>query len=371
MKIGIFIDDMSAKGGQVRVVANLCHAWAAAGWDVHLITSGDEECGFPIPGAVRRHSLLRRSRRTGIFRYLDNISLSVRLGRLSRQLSLDGLLAISAVESVILALSRCGSSVVKLGSEHVYSRHYPMPWLLGLCRRYLYPMLSGVVCPARKSAIALREDCPGVNAIHIPNLLIWPPGDVEDKNLHDLTAGRKRFITCGRLVFDKGFDVIIDAFAIIADKCDAWDLVIIGEGPAEEALRQRAAEKALRKRIIFTGYSDRADSYYKSSDVFVFASPQEGFGMVIAEAQASGLPAICFDCLAGPSDIVDHGKSGVMVPLGDVIAFSKSMQQLAEDAKLRQSMSRMAVDEAKKFGPDAIVPRWGAAFGHSMSTSSS
>jgi glycosyltransferase involved in cell wall biosynthesis len=300
-------------------------------------------------------------------RYWDNLLLAFRLGRLSRRESFDGVLAISAVESVILALSRCGDSVVKLGSEHVYARHYATPWLLGVCRRHLYPMLSGVVCPASKSAVALSEDCPRANAIFIPNMLVWPPEGADKLHVPRLVAGRRRFITCGRLVYDKGFDVIIDAFASVASHCDDWDLVIVGEGPAERDLRLRAEAKGLGRRVIFTGYSDSVHSYYEESEVFVFASPQEGFGMVIAEAQASGLPVVCFDCLAGPSDIVAHGKSGILVPLGDVRGLASSMETLANDSGLRASMKNEATRCAEKFGRGALVPQWSAAFRNACS----
>jgi glycosyltransferase involved in cell wall biosynthesis len=297
-----------------------------------------------------------------MMRNWDNLILAIRLGGLCKEHSLDGLLAISAVESVILALSRCGESLVKIGSEHVYARHYPMPWLLGVCRRHLYPLLDAVVCPASKSAVALSEDCPRANVIHIPNLLVWPPEAISTHDGSELDQGRRRFITCGRLVFDKGFDVIIDAFASIAAKCSGWDLVIVGEGPAEEDLRRRADDKGLAERVVFTGFSDSVHKYYEHSDIFVFASPQEGFGMVIAEAQASGLPAICFDCLAGPSDIVIHGKTGILVPLGDAQGFAISMENLAHDSSLRASMKYEATRCAEKFRRDVVVPQWSAAF---------
>jgi len=362
MKVAIFIDRVDNSGGQVRVVANLCHAWVQSGWEVHLITTDQHACSYSIPSSVIRHKLLSHPRRRGVMRIWDNFLITLGLRKVAYHERLNGILAISAVESILLALARCPSTVIKLGSEHIYARHYPMPTLLGLCRRFVYPILDGVVCPASQAARALREDCPRVNAINIPNLLVWPSLVGSDSSAPRLSRERRRFVSCGRLVFDKGFEDVIEAFSRVAVSFSEWDLVIIGDGPAEEALKGEAKSRGLIDRVIFVGHTDQAHRYYEGSDVFVYASPKEGFGMVIAEAQASGLPVICFDCLAGPRDIVSDGESGMLIPLGDVDAFAGAMRRLAADQGLRQRMAVEARQVSAKLGLRSIIPRWIAAF---------
>lgn len=362
MKIGIFIDRINVSGGQARVVANLCHAWVQSGWEVHLITTDQHACSYSIPSSVIRHNLLSHPRRPGVMRAWDNFLITLGLRKVAYHERLNGILAISAVESILLALARCPSSVVKLGSEHVYARHYPMPTLLGLCRRFIYPMLDGVVCPASQAAMALREDCPRVNAINIPNLLVWPSLDGANSLGHRLSRERRRFVSCGRLVFDKGFEDVIEAFSRVAASISEWDLLIIGEGPAEEALKSAVKSRGLIDRVMFVGHTDQAHKFYEESDVFVYASPKEGFGMVIAEAQASGLPVICYDCLAGPRDIVCDGESGILIPLGDVEAFADAMRQLAFNDELRLTMSKEASRVFERLGVEALMPTWGNAF---------
>jgi glycosyltransferase involved in cell wall biosynthesis len=362
VKIGIFIDRINVSGGQVRVVANLCHAWVQSGWEVHLITTDQHACSYSIPSSVVRHKLLSHPRRQGVMRIWDNFLITLGLRKVAYHERLNGILAISAVESVLLALARCPSSVIKLGSEHVYARHYPMPTMLGLCRKFVYPMLDGVVCPASQAARALREDCPRVNAINIPNLLVWPSLGGADSSAPRLSRERRRFVSCGRLVFDKGFEDVIEAFSRVAASISEWDLVIIGDGPAEEALKGEAKSRGLIDRVMFVGHTDQAHKCYEESDVFVYASPKEGFGMVIAEAQASGLPVICYDCLAGPRDIVCDGESGILIPLGDVEALADAMRQLAFNDELRLTMSKKASRVFERLGVQALMPTWGNAF---------
>ena len=362
MKAAIFIDRVDNSGGQVRVVANLCHAWVQSGWEVHLIPTDQHACSYSIPSSVVRHKLLSHPRRRGVMRIWDNFLITLGLRKVAYHERLNGILAISAVESTLLALARCPSSVIKLGSEHVYARHYPMPTLLGLCRKFVYPMLDGVVCPASQAARALREDCPRVNAINIPNLLVWPSLGGADSSAPRLSRERRRFVSCGRLVFDKGFEDVIEAFSRVAASISEWDLVIIGDGPAEEALKGEAKSRGLIDRVMFVGHTDQAHKYYEESDVFVYASPKEGFGMVIAEAQASGLPVICYDCLAGPRDIVCDGESGILIPLGDVEALADAMRQLAFNDELRLTMSKKASRVFERLGVQALMPTWGNAF---------
>jgi glycosyltransferase involved in cell wall biosynthesis len=127
-------------------------------------------------------------------------------------------------------------------------------------------------------------------------------------------------------------------------------------------LRAKATCKGLSQRVIFTGHVDSMEDIYKSCEVFVYASPQEAFGMVIAEAQASGLPAICFDCLAGPSDIIRDEISGLLIRLGDVEAFSQAMIRLASNEELRASMAKEATKAKTIFGPEVVIRDWISAF---------
>jgi glycosyltransferase involved in cell wall biosynthesis len=163
-------------------------------------------------------------------------------------------------------------------------------------------------------------------------------------------------------VNDKGFDVLLEAFGRIAVSCPDWDLVVIGDGPSAHSLISIVRSKGLAERIMFVGFSNQAHLIYEACDVFIYASPQEGFGMVIAEAQASGLPAICFDCLAGPKDIVSDQETGMLIPLGDIECFAAAMGRLASDEVLRSRLALAAKGVSRKLGAAAIIPKWRTAF---------
>jgi len=362
MKIGIYIDSVEAKGGEARVVANLCHGWANAGWKIYLITASPGEPAFTIPVSVKRHTLAIRPRRNGIRRIWDNIRLAFLLGRYSREQQLDGILAISVIASLQLAVAPCSKTMIKAGSEHGYARHYSVPWYVKVGRRVLYPFLDFVICPATQSAIALREDCPGCNSVNIPNWIIWPQASSKPSNGLQVIPRRRLFVTSGRLVFDKGFDTVLESFSRVATLLPDWDLAIIGDGPAAESLKEKATTLGIAPRVHFHGFIDNAHEIYEKSDIFVYASPCEGFGMVIAEAQASGLPVVCYDCLAGPRDIVTDGVDGYLIKLGDIDGFVRSLYSLASDHGTREKMASAARMGRRRFEDAALMPKWAKIF---------
>ncbi|MGA0133218.1 MAG: glycosyltransferase family 4 protein [Opitutales bacterium] len=360
MHIAIFIDQMSRVGGSERVVSNLCRAWAEAGDRVTLITLGPDREGVAIPAAVERRSLSVRVKRGGLMGLLDSLLNGFRLGRLLRELQPDAALAVSTVASLQLAFARCADGLVKIGSEHGYARHYRLPFHVSLARRLLYPRLDLLVCPAEKSARAVAEDCPGTVVRAIPNPLVLPvpPSGRAVDPASILRSGRRHFCTSARFEPLKRIDELLEAFAIVAPVAPEWDLVILGDGPLRGALHAQVDALGLADRVRMPGMVGNPADWYAACDLFVFSSHSEGFGMVLAEAMAHGLPCVSYDCDAGPADIVRDGVDGDLVPVGDVRALAARMSVLAADDALRVRRSRLAREAGARYSPGAVLALW-------------
>ncbi|HEV2363918.1 MAG TPA: glycosyltransferase [Caulobacteraceae bacterium] len=134
-------------------------------------------------------------------------------------------------------------------------------------------------------------------------------------------------VAAGRLVRQKGFDVLISAFAG-APAAAGLDLVILGQGPLEAALRAQAAALGLADRVHFPGFQVNPWAWFARARLFVLASRWEGFGNVVAEALACGAPALVTDCDFGPSEQVEHGRSGWVALAGDADALARAMDLL-------------------------------------------
>lgn len=153
-------------------------------------------------------------------------------------------------------------------------------------------------------------------------------------------TSRPFLLAVGRFVPQKGYPNLIAAYARIANDIEQ-DLVILGEGPLEQELRAQVAAAGLEDRIHFAGYAENPFPIYAAARLFVLASQFEGFGNVIVEALACGTPVVATNCPGGPKDILDHGKYGTLVPVGDPPALATAIvAALATSANPQANMAR-------------------------------
>lgn len=178
--------------------------------------------------------------------------------------------------------------------------------------------------------------------------------DHRDVRFFERFGGRQAmtFLYVGRMSQEKNLDILFDAFDKVTRRVPGAQLAIVGDGPRLDELKRRARNN---HGVVFTGYIEGADlsAAYASADVFVFPSTTDTFGNAVAEAQASGLPAIVSD-RGGPQEIVGYEKSGVVLdlshPLKATDTLASAMSALAEDRDLRQELRRRALRNASNMG---------------------
>lgn len=154
-------------------------------------------------------------------------------------------------------------------------------------------------------------------------------------------------VAAGRLVPQKGFDILIRAFAATAGECS---LVILGNGPERAALGDLARRCGVDRRVRFLGFVENPWSYFARSAAFVCSSRWEGFGNVIIEAMACGVPVVSTDCDYGPREIIVHGQSGLLVAIEDVDALSKAITSVLDNPDLAHRLAVGARQRAQDFG---------------------
>lgn len=172
----------------------------------------------------------------------------------------------------------------------------------------------------------------------------------------------KRVIAVGRYVYQKGFDLLLQAWAKIEKLFPDWELAIYGMGDRSsyENLAQQLGINMNRCHL--NGSTQDIRKEYLESSLFVFSSRFEGFGMVLIEAMACGLPVVSFDCPCGPKDIVSHDEDGLLVPSGDIDKLANAMSQLMDSYELRHQMAKNAICNVRRFQIDEIADRWQLLF---------
>ncbi len=139
-------------------------------------------------------------------------------------------------------------------------------------------------------------------------------------------TGIKWVTAVGRFVPQKGFDLLLQAFWQLANDFPDWKLVVWGEGPERSKLECMAIRLGLGGQVRFPGISERPGGWINDADLFVMSSRYEGWGNVLAEALAAGVPAISFDCRWGPREIIEQNISGLLVSAEDVQALAHSIR---------------------------------------------
>lgn len=170
-----------------------------------------------------------------------------------------------------------------------------------------------------------------------------------------------RFVATGRLDRQKGFDLLIRAFAALPADLSDSQLTIFGDGPERAALCHQIKEAGLTDRVHLPGLSEAAAGWLSAGDALVVSSRFEGFPNVLAEATCSGLPSIAFDCPYGPSEIIADGRNGLLVPDGDVGALSAAMARLARDRELRARIACGDPEHSARLAPSQIMFEWDQA----------
>ena len=172
----------------------------------------------------------------------------------------------------------------------------------------------------------------------------------------------KRLLLIGRYSHEKGIDLMLETWAKMQDKCADWTLDIFGDGNREPYILQAKQLGIDMSRCHLNGRTDDVRREYANSAMLVCTSRFEGFGMVIAEAMACGLPVVSFDCPWGPRSIISDGEDGALVANGNVDDLVSSILKMVNDSELRHEMSMKAVENIKRFNIDNIAEKWRLLF---------
>jgi len=191
------------------------------------------------------------------------------------------------------------------------------------------------------------------NTMVIPNpLSFYPEKSSELKN--------KKVIAVGSHSYNKGYDRLLEIWKKIEIDFPDWTLEIYGKS-ANGKYESLAKELKLRQ-INFHPPVSNIEEKYLGASVFVLPSRSEGFGMVLTEAMACGLPVVSFDCPNGPADIIRNAEDGFLIENENIELFSEKLKLLIRDFELRKQMGRAGKENVKRYLPNQIVSQWNELF---------
>lgn len=199
------------------------------------------------------------------------------------------------------------------------------------------------------------------NWVELDNIEVIPdPLTFSPSSYSPLTE--KRVIAVGRYVYQKGFDILLKSWSIVEKECPEWSLTIIGQGERHKYVALIDELKIDRTHCELIGPTERIQDEYMSSSLFVMSSRFEGFGMVLVEAMACGLPVVSFDCPCGPKDIIQNKIDGVLVENGNVDKLAEALIMMIQHPEQRKVMANRAIESVQRFRIDQIAEKWKLLF---------
>lgn len=350
----VFVIAGLGAGGAERVLQLITADWVRARQVTIISFDAPSDVAFhPFDPKVNLIRLNIRPTRSGLFR---QISTTVRrisaLRRTISNLAPDVVISFLTKINVVALIASLGMRHPVIISERNNPRMQTSNATWGMLLSRLQWRASGIVMQTR-SSLEVLSDKARARAVVINNPVERLAKPLPKDGPPVLTA-------VGRLTPQKGFDLLIDAFAKVAPLHPDWTLRIWGDGEIRRQMELQVESLGLTERIQLPGISKNVGEWIDDTDAFVFSSRYEGFGNALAEAAGAGLAVVSFDCPYGPSDIIEHGRNGLLVPPENVAALSAALDRLMGDKNLRDQLGAAAREDIQRFAPDKIIAQWDA-----------
>ncbi len=352
MKKICFVDfDMSVRGGVEQVTASLANALADF-FEVHIISlyqegtlayELDERVHYKaLSDAEQRLSVMRKELKKPLANYFNKNKIDVAI----IQGNYSGFIA----------------SAVRFGvkTKLVFCDHGALMNQWDRRDIVVIRLISSLLC---HKVITLteqsREDY--IRKFHLPKKkvqCIYNWIDLSVARSEQYNKNSKRIISAGRFGKEKGFDMLIKAFAPVAKKHTDWHLDLFGDGEMMETVKNLIEEYALTENVHLMGMRTDLPQRYKDYAMYVLPSYREGMPLVLLEAKSNRLPIVSFDILTGPKEIVRDNVDGILVKPYDIDEMANAICTLIENDEKRRAFSVASQENLEKFSKATILEKW-------------
>jgi len=353
MRLTLVISSLGC-GGAERVMTTMANYWAAKDWDITLLTLDDGRVApfYDLDSRVRHIPLaLARLSRTPLAATKNNLKRISALRCAITASKPDAVISFVDKMNVITLLATCRLNVPVIVSEHSDPVKNSPGKIWERLRLLTYSWANLIVVLSQSALEYFSPNLRSRTRI-IPNPIVMPAGGREQ----GYKDSAKCLVAMGRLVHLKGFDLLLRALALIKDKHPDWTLTILGEGPSRSELELLRERLGLEGRVALPGKVKDPDTFLQEASLFVMSSRYEGFPMALCEAMAAGLPVICTDC--SNAGIIRDSVDGLLVPIENVEALSRTMDILMGDEAQRKRLASRAPDVVERFAIERVMRMW-------------
>lgn len=335
--------------GAERVTTVVANGLARRGWQVRILSLCSQVSQFALHEAIQIDALYT-TRPSFKSKYAATV-LAIR--RYVTDHGIDVLISVDTMLALFSLPACLGLPVRQIAWEHCHfdqdlgrrSRRLAR----GLAARYFERV---VVLTERDRARWHVGTKPARPVEAIPNPL---PFELSEP---DCLPRPKTVLAVGRLTEAKGFDILLRAWKQVVAAAPGWKLRIVGEGECRAELEHLGAQLGLHDSVSLPGATSQIAAQYRDAGIFCLSSRYEGFGMVLIEAMAFGLPVVSTDCETGPREILRDGFNALLVPVDDSNALADRMLRLISDDSMQKRLAQGGVVTAQGYAGHSILARW-------------
>lgn len=341
-KILFFIETLENSAGTERITVDLLNSLYRDGMDVGvLVLSETTDSFFPLDEGITVYALkslfasrIKTILRLRIFLQCNRPKYLVNVGIAIGQVSLP--------------------AAIGLGIKIIGWEHFNL--FAGSRLGFYWRLLSAKI--VYKTVVLTEKDCRNyqryiqADVVNISNFV---------SRFIDVQASLDSNIvlTVGRLTFQKGYDLLLNAWAEVIRQRSDWKLQIVGSGVDEEILKNQSRSLGLSDSVIFVPNTNQVEQYFRNASVYVMSSRFEGMPMVLVEAKMCGLPCVSFNCPNGPEEIIRHSVDGLVVELSNTEDLAEGILSLISDRnRLKEFGKKAKVDALSKYTWKAIRNEW-------------
>jgi GalNAc-alpha-(1->4)-GalNAc-alpha-(1->3)-diNAcBac-PP-undecaprenol alpha-1,4-N-acetyl-D-galactosaminyltransferase len=359
MKLTLISSSLRA-GSAEQVMSIVANYWANQGWQITLLTfdDGSEPPFYDLDRRISHRPLgMDVTKIDPLMARMGNFG---QLGVLKKAIIAsrpDVVISFVNKTNIVTLLACRGLKVPTIVSEHVYPAYGELNKAWQKLQKRTYRR-ADLITVQTHSALSFFPAFEGYNTSVMPNPIAIPESEPIESRLY---TDDRHILAVGELIPQKGFDLLIKAFAQICHQHPEWTLTILGDGEMREELEALTVAFGLEERIYMPGTLKNVAAYLRKADLFALSSRFEGFPVTLCDAMACGVPVIAADCLSGPREIIHNGTDGMLVVPDNVDALASGIDILMSDPVKRQYFSHYAPKVLDRFGLEQVMSLWNNA----------